>query len=118
LLLPARARRITADGRREDCSAAALEPGQRIEIRTGERIPADARVLEGRASIDASSLTGESLPQAVERGDLVLAGTIAVDGGCELEVEAVGAATRVGSLAARIMEADRSRAPIQRAVDR
>src|SRR5690606_37820231 len=85
---------------------------------TGERIPADARVLDGRASIDASSLTGESLPQAVERGDLGLAGTIAVDGGCELEVEAVGAATRVGSLAARIMEADRSRAPIQRAVDR
>ncbi len=118
LLLPARARRLLPDGRREDCSATALEVGERIEVRAGERIPADARITHGRASIDASSLTGESLPQSVEVGDLVLAGTVAVDGRCELEVEAVGPATRVGSLAARIMEADRQRAPIQQAVDR
>lgn len=117
-LLPPRARRIRADKTREDCSATALQVGERIEVRAGERMPADARVLVGRASIDASSLTGESLPQSVEVGDLVLAGTQAVDGRCELEVVAVGAATRIGSLAARILEADRERAPIQRAVDR
>ncbi|MFO7562297.1 MAG: heavy metal translocating P-type ATPase [Enhygromyxa sp.] len=117
-LLPARARRILADGGREDCSASALTLGERIEVRAGERIPADARITAGRASIDASSLTGESLPQAAEVGDLVLAGTLAVDGRCELEVVAVGADTRIGSLAARILEADRERAPIQRAVDR
>jgi P-type Cu2+ transporter len=118
LLLPARARRILADGRREDCSATSLSRGEHIEVLAGERIPADARITKGRASIDASSLTGESLPQSVEVGDLVLAGTVAVDGRCELEVEAVGAETRVGSLAARILEADRERAPIQQAVDR
>jgi len=118
LLLPAQARRITPDGRRESCSAAALVVGERVEVRGGERIPADARVVAGRASVDASSLTGESSARSVEIGDLVLAGTLAVDGGCELEVEAVGPATRIGSLAARIMEADRNRAPIQRAVDR
>ncbi|PRP96595.1 Copper-exporting P-type ATPase A [Enhygromyxa salina] len=118
LLVPARARRILADGRREDCSSNALAVGEHIEVRRGERIPADAQVLRGRASIDASSLTGESTPVSVEPGDAVLAGTIAVDGGCELEVRAVGAATRVGSLAARIMQADAVRAPIQRAVDR
>src|SRR5690606_12281279 len=88
LLLPARARRVLAGGRREDCSAAALEVGEHIEVRSGERIPADARVIRGRASIDASSLTGESRPQSVEVGDLVLAGTVAVDGSLEVEVEA------------------------------
>jgi P-type Cu2+ transporter len=117
-LLPARARRILVDGRREDCSASALAIGERIEVVAGDRIPADARITAGQVSIDASSLTGESLPQTVEVGDLVLAGTVAVDGRCELEVVAVGASTRIGSLAARILEADRERAPIQRAVDR
>jgi Cu2+-exporting ATPase len=118
LLLPARARRITADGTREDCSARALAPGERVEVRPSERIPADAVVLRGRGSVDASSLSGESKPISVEVGDTVLAGTRLLDGSCELEVRAVGADTRIGSLAAKITQAARSRAPIQRAVDR
>ncbi|MCA9696174.1 MAG: heavy metal translocating P-type ATPase, partial [Myxococcales bacterium] len=118
LLLPVRARRRRADGSLEDCSAASLEPGERVSVRAGERLPIDGRVLAGRSSIDASSLTGESLPQSVEVGAAVWAGTRNVEAALEIEVEAVGAQTRIGSLAARIMEADRSRAPIQRTVDR
>ncbi len=123
-LLPARARRMVSEDRFETIAATALAPGDRIVVLAGEGIPADARVIAGHGSIDASSLTGESLPLAVEVGDSVLAGTRNLDSGAgpggrlELIVEAAGAATRIGSLAARIMQADRSRAPIQRAVDR
>ncbi|MFV8753568.1 heavy metal translocating P-type ATPase [Nannocystaceae bacterium ST9] len=113
-LLPARARRLGG----EDVAATALAPGDAILVLPGEGIPADARVVAGRGSVDASSLTGESLPLAVEVGDHVLAGTRNLQGRLELIVEAAGDATRIGSLAARIMQADRSRAPIQRTVDR
>ncbi|NVB40596.1 heavy metal translocating P-type ATPase [Pseudenhygromyxa sp. WMMC2535] len=140
LLIPARARRRRPDGALETCAAASLEPGERVQVRPGERVPVDGTVLSGHGSVDASSLTGESMPLSVEPGSAMLAGTTLLaregagpgdDGGgdgdedgdgsggaVEIEVEAVGAETRVGSLAARIMEADRARAPIQRAVDR
>lgn len=112
-LLPARARRASG----EEVASSALRPGDTIVVLPGEGLPADARVRAGASSIDASSLTGESLPQAVEIGDTVLAGTRNLHGRLELVVEAAGDQTRIGSLAARIMQADRSRAPIQHAVD-
>lgn len=113
-LLPPRARRTSG----EEVASTALAPGDAIVVLPGEGIPADARVRAGASSIDASSLTGESLPQSVEIGDTVLAGTRNLQGRLELIVEAAGDATRIGSLAGRIMQADRSRAPIQQTVDR
>ena len=117
-LLPARAWRLGPDRALEEVAATALVPGETIVVLPGEGIPADAKVIAGTSSVDASSLTGESLPLAIEVGDSVLAGTRNLQGRLELLVEAAGAATRIGSLAARIMQADRSRAPIQRSVDR
>jgi Cu2+-exporting ATPase len=117
-LLPDRARRRTSEGQLEDVAATALAPGETIVVLPGEGFPADARVLVGHGSVDASSLTGESLPLSVEVGDSVLAGTRNLHTRLELVVEAAGDATRIGSLATRIMQADRSRAPIQHSVDR
>jgi len=67
-------------------SPASLEPGDRIMVFPGERIPLDCRVIEGHSSVDTSPLTGESLPKDVKEGDEVLSGSINQSGVLTLEV--------------------------------
>ena len=116
-LYPATATR-RRDGREEQVPVAALAVGDVVLVRPGERIPVDGRVIEGRAAIDASALTGESLPVEAGPGAVVRAGTIDADGLLAIEATGVGAETMLARIVRMVEGAQASKAPIQRLVDR
>lgn len=78
--------------------------GDRVVLAAGERIPVDGFVLSGQSAIDASLVSGETLPQPVAPGDRVFAGAINIDAPLRLQVTATGAATLIGGIV-RLMEA-------------
>lgn len=116
-LAPETARRVTADGETE-VPASELAPGDRVRVRAGENIPADGTVVAGVSTIDAASVTGESLPAEVKPGDGVYAGTTNLTGAIEVEVTRAGRDTTLGRVRALILEAERTRLPVQRMIDR
>ena len=75
-----------------------IRPGDRIEIRSGELIPADGRIVEGKGALDKAPLTGESVPVDVAEGDLIEAGLVLARGPVVCEVVAVGENTRLSGL--------------------
>ncbi len=95
-----------------------LRVSDRIVVRAGETIPADAVVTAGRSSVDQSSVTGESLLQDVGKGSPVFAGTINIDGLLWLQVRGVGAQTALGRIEDSLSRAESSKAPITRTLER
>lgn len=91
--------------------------GERIRVRTGERVPVDARVATGRAALDQAPITGESLPVDKVEGDALYAGSIVVDGVVEAIVTAAARDSTLARIAAAVQEAQAQRAPTQRFVD-
>jgi P-type Cu2+ transporter len=116
-LAPNVARRIDATGLRE-VPVETLVPGDRVEVRTGDLVPADGRIAAGRSSLDLALLTGESRPVDVGPGDPVHAGTLNVASRLEVAVERTGDETRVGRLMRLVEEHARRRAPIVLLADR
>ena len=96
----------------------ALRVGDLVVVRPGERVPADGRVVEGSSHLDASLLTGESLPVAAAPGDRVGAGTVNGEGLLLLEATAVGADSMLSRIIRMVEDAQAAKAPIQRLVDR
>ena len=94
-----------------------VRPGQVIALSPGGRVPVDGLVRAGRADVDQSRITGESLPVQVGPGDRVPAGSI-TRGALELEVERVGEDSSYGRIVAAVRHAQSSRAPVQRLADR
>ncbi|WP_167149123.1 cation-translocating P-type ATPase [Actinomyces sp. ZJ308] len=94
-----------------------VRPGQVIALSPGGRVPVDGVVRTGRADVDQSRITGESLPVQVGPGDRVPAGSI-TRGALELEVERVGEDSSYGRIVAAVRHAQSSRAPVQRLADR
>ncbi|MFN7963584.1 MAG: heavy metal translocating P-type ATPase [Thermoanaerobaculia bacterium] len=117
-LAPALARRVEAGGREVEVPIAALQVGERVRVRPGERVPVDGVVIEGRSAIDESMLTGEPLPVAKEAGSPVTGGTLNGTGSFVFEARRVGADTVLARIVALVAEAQRSRAPIQGLADR
>jgi Cu+-exporting ATPase len=97
---------------------ASLRLGDIVVVRPGERIPVDGRVTDGSAAVDASALTGESLPVDVAPGARVAAGTIDTDGVLAIEATGIGAETMLARVVRMVEDAQASKAPIQRLVDR
>ncbi|AKU98542.1 Lead, cadmium, zinc and mercury transporting ATPase [Labilithrix luteola] len=117
-LSPPLAHRIDDGGLETDVDARTVEPGARIRIRPGERVPLDGRVETGESYVDRSLLTGEARPLRVASGDLVEAGTLNHDGVLLLEVtNAVGsrALDRIAGAVDRLLA---RRAPMQALADR
>ncbi len=105
-LLTLRGQAVTVlepDGRRRTIPPERVERGMRVLVAAGERVPIDGRVSAGRSELDASLITGESLPAAVARGDRVFAGTLNLGAPLTLEVSAVGEATLLAEIV-RLME--------------
>ncbi len=105
-VLPDAARRIARSGARtafETVPSISLEPGDHLWIRAGEVVPADGEIVTGRSSVDASVLTGESLPQPCAPGSRLLAGSVNLESPLELRVGAVAAQSFAGHLA-RLVE--------------
>jgi Cu+-exporting ATPase len=117
-LAPKSARRLGEDGREEDVPLDQIQPGDRLRVRPGEKIPADGAVVEGTSAVDESMVTGESIPVAKGPGDPVIGATVNGRGGLVMRAERVGTETLLAQIVRSVGEAQRSRAPIQRLVDR
>ncbi|HEY5869413.1 MAG TPA: heavy metal translocating P-type ATPase [Candidatus Tectomicrobia bacterium] len=116
-LAPKTARRLRDDGRDEDVPLDQVQPGDRLRVRPGEKVPVDGVVLEGASAIDESMITGEPIPVEKVAGDHVTGGTVNGTGGLVMRAERVGAETLLAQIVHMVSEAQRSRAPIQRLAD-
>lgn len=117
-LAPKTARRIGDEGHEEDVPLDRVMVGDRLRVRPGEKIPVDGVVVEGQSAIDESMVTGEPIPSEKHAGDSVIGGTINGTGSLIMRAEKVGADTLLARIVQMVAEAQRSRAPIQKLVDR
>jgi len=117
-LTPTRAHVILDDGTEEEREAHTLRPGDRIRVRPGDSISADGTVVSGEATVNQATITGESLPVDKRPGDQVFAGTLNESGMLEIEVTRAGRDTTLGRVRKMIIQAELSKLPIMRMIDR
>ena len=118
-LTPNTARRLEGDGNAEvEVQVTELKIGDRIRVRPGENFPVDARIIAGESTVNQASITGESLPVDKSVGDDVFAGTQNLTGLVDLEVTKVGEDTTLGKVKDMILQAEQSRTPVVRIIDR
>ncbi|MEV0133260.1 copper-translocating P-type ATPase [Dactylosporangium sp. NPDC050688] len=117
-LLPDDAERLDADGRPQPVRVSDLRVGDMVLVRSGGRVPADGRIVDGRAEIDESMVTGESRPVTRTAGDRVVAGTVATDSALRIEVDAVGDDTALAGIQRLVGQAQQSRGRAQVLADR
>ena len=110
--------RVRRDEGDVDLPIDALRIGDLLVIRPGDRIPADAEIVEGRSHADESLITGESLPVAKGIGDKVTGGSVNVEGVLTARTLAVGAETMLARIIRMVESAQAAKAPVQRMVDR
>lgn len=116
-LLPDEAERVEG-GETVAVSPSELIVGDVVVVRPGARVPADGRIVEGRAAMDESLVTGESRPVDRGVGDAVVAGTVATDSGVRVEVTATGDDTTLAGIRRLVAEAQNSTSRAQRLADR
>lgn len=110
---------LVENGSVTEAPISVLQPGDTIEVRPGERIPVDGRVLgDASAFIDESMISGEPVAVEKRQGDKVLAGTIVKQGTFRFKAEEVGRKTMLAHIIRMVQEAQGSKAPVQRLVDR
>ena len=117
-LAPKTARRVSADGTEEDVSIELIVAGDSLRVRPGEKVPVDGVLIEGRATLDESMVTGESMPVSKDVGAKLIGGTLNATGSFIMSAEKVGRDTMLARIVQMVAEAQRSRAPIQRLADR
>jgi Cu+-exporting ATPase len=116
-LQPKTARLVTPEGDRE-VPLVEVQPGDRLRVRPGEKVPVDGRVLEGVSHVDEAMLTGEPEPVRKEAGALVTGGTLNQNGSLVMEALRVGGETTLAQIVRLVGEAQRSRAPVQALADK
>ncbi|MEW2438987.1 heavy metal translocating P-type ATPase [Streptomyces caniferus] len=109
---------VVRDGREVRVPIAALRTGDRFTVRPGEKIATDGKVLEGASAVDASMLTGESVPVEVSPGDTVTGATVNAGGRLVVEATRVGADTQLARMARLVEDAQNGKAAAQRLADR
>ncbi len=112
------ARRVQADGSIVEVDNGTLHTGDIVEVRAGDRVPADGVVLSGQASLDTAPITGESVPLEASAGVQVFGGAINLDGLLRLEVTRTGTESTLGKVIALMQNAERSKPPITRLLER
>jgi Cu+-exporting ATPase len=117
-LAPKTARRIADNGEETDVPLEQINPGDRLRVRPGEKVPADGTIVEGSVVIDESMVTGESIPVGKMAGDAVIGGTLNGERSFEMEVQRVGGDSLLARIVMTVAEAQRSRAPVQALADR
>jgi heavy metal translocating P-type ATPase len=116
-LMPNKAR-IVSGGREQFVAIEVLRPGGMFRVKSGERIPADGVVREGRSHADESVITGESAPRPKGPGDAVAGGSINVGGVLEVEATRVGAESTMARIVQTVERAAANRTQVERTVDR
>lgn len=109
---------LLREGAERRVAVSALVAGDRVVVRPGEKIPSDGLVIEGASAIDASMLTGESVPVEVTEGSRVVGATLNVGGRLLVEITRVGADTELARLARLVEQAQTGKAKVQRLADR
>ncbi|WP_033313951.1 heavy metal translocating P-type ATPase [Streptomyces iakyrus] len=109
---------VLRDGREVRIPAQRLAVGDRFVVRPGEKIATDGTVVEGASAVDASMLTGESVPVDVTAGDAVTGATVNAGGRLVVEATRVGADTRLARMAKLVEDAQNGKAEVQRLADR
>jgi Cu+-exporting ATPase len=117
-LSPKMARIMRDDGTEYDVALDQVQPGDKLRVRPGEKIPVDGTVLDGLSSVDESMVTGESIPIEKHAGDKVIGATVNGTGWLLMRAERVGSETMLAQIVKMVSEAQRSRAPIQRLADK
>jgi Cu+-exporting ATPase len=116
-LAPNTARLVRDDGTELDVGLDEIQPGARLRVRPGEKVPVDGTVIGGSSSVDESMVTGESIPVSKSEGDRLIGATLNGTGSLLMQAEQVGADTLLAKIVRMVGEAQRSRAPIQRLAD-
>ena len=116
-LAPKTARRINADGAEEDVPLTHVHVGDSLRVRPGEKVPVDGVVTEGSSAVDESMLTGEPMPVTKRVGDKLIGATMNTSGALVMRSEKVGSQTVLASIVQMVVQAQRSRAPMQRMAD-
>src|SRR5688572_3205899 len=116
-LAPKTARRVDDNGTEQDVALDDVRAGDLLRVRPGEKLPVDGVVVEGTSSVDESMLTGEPVPVEKGPGAPVTGGTLNGSGSFIMRAERIGSETVLARIVARVAEAQRSRAEIQRLAD-
>jgi Cu+-exporting ATPase len=116
-LAPKTARVIRQDGREEDILLSDVQPGDRLRVRPGEKVPVDGIVLEGASYVDESMISGEPVPVEKKAEERVIGATVNGTGSFVMRAERVGSETVLAQIVRMVSKAQRSRAPIQRLAD-
>ncbi|WP_291150157.1 heavy metal translocating P-type ATPase, partial [Ensifer sp. SSB1] len=109
---------VERDGRLDEVPAETLSVGAVILVRPGDRIPADGVVLSGESAVDEAPVTGESTPVRKEADDTVVAGTVNGSGALRVRVTAAAADNTIARIVRMVEEAQESKAPTERFIDR
>ena len=117
-LTRSQARLFQADGSLLEVDNATLKSGDEVEVRAGDRVPADGVVLTGQASLDTASITGESVPLEVSSGMPIFGGAINLDGLLRVQVTRTGEESTLGKVIALMQNAERAKPPITRLLER
>ncbi|MFA0751629.1 MAG: hypothetical protein SLRJCFUN_002032 [Candidatus Fervidibacter sp.] len=109
---------VVRDGREQTVSLDAVQIGDLVSVRAGERVPVDGVVVAGKGSVDESLLTGESVPVVKKEGDEVVGGSLCVDGFLQVEALRVGESTFVAQMVRLMDEAQATKPAMQRLADK
>lgn len=109
---------IIQEGKEKEIPIGLVQPGNRILVRPGEKIPVDGVVLVGTSFVDEAMISGEPVPVAKKQGDKVFAGTINQRGSFEFEARKIGGDTVLGHIIKMVRQAQGTKAPVQQLVDK
>ena len=116
-LAPKTARRIKPDGSEDDIPLTHVHLGDLLRVRPGEKVPVDGVVTEGSSAVDESMLTGEPIPVMKKTGEKLIGATMNTSGSLVMRAEKVGAETMLSQIVQMVVQAQRSKAPLQRLAD-
>jgi Cd2+/Zn2+-exporting ATPase len=117
-LTPTKANLLEQDGKEREVKGSELRPGDRIRVRPGDNVPADGEVYDGLSSVNEATITGESLPVDKVPGMQVFAGTNNLTGVLDIRVTKAGKDTTLGKVQTLIMQAEHTKIPAMRIIDR
>jgi len=117
-LTPSTASRLAPDGSETEVAVAEIKPGDVVRVRPGDNIPVDGDVIKGLSSVNEATITGEALPVDKVPGMQVFAGTTNLTGALDITVTKAGSDTTLGKVQTLILQAEQTKIPIMRIIDR